>query len=86
MIYMLFFGLNKFLDKEFFEPKKCLFHKNFCSKNLSGPNMSLQLGLKPSKKFLWLVFCLFYTSPVVVLVWLESNFIANSAKLDLDLG
>ena len=31
-------------------------------------DLSLQLGLTPFKKFLWLVFCLFYTSPVVVVV------------------
>ena len=30
-----------------------------------GQNLSLQLGLKPFKRFLWLVFCLFYTYPVV---------------------
>ena len=30
--------------------------------------MSLLLGPKPFETFLWLVFCLFYTSPVVAVV------------------
>ena len=37
----------------------------------------------PFNKFLWLVFCLIYTSAVVVVVlrvWLQSDFIINSAK------
>ena len=51
-------------------------------------NLSLLLGLKSFKKFIWVVFCPFYTSPVVavvvVVIGLESDFIANSAKLYLD--
>ena len=37
---------------------------------------------------MWLVFSLLYTSPVVVVVLLllESDFIANSAELNFDLG
>ena len=36
-------------------------------------NLSHQIGLQPSKKFLRLEFCLFYTSLVVVVVLVLSN-------------
>ena len=45
-------------------------------------NMSLKLGLKPSKK----VPVAGILPMVVLVVWLESDFIAYSAKLNLDLG